>query len=422
MAWSWIFLAVSLVGALFTWNAWRPRPAYASWLAVPSFFAGWLTSELIPHHLVWQAIATGGFVWLGALDAWPGWLGLGVTLASWAALVGMGQEAQRADGVLELALRRGLGADYEGAAAKLESSLRPARERRATRWNPFAFAHPDVRVVRDLAYGDAGHRHHLDVYLPRDGAKDAPVLLQIHGGAWMIGDKRQQGQPLLARLAASGWVCVAVNYRLSPKVAFPEHLIDVKRAIAWIRAHADEYGGDARFLAVTGGSAGGHLAALAALTAGDPAYQPGFEAADTSVQACAPFYGQYDFSNSLGLDASGSHLRFLESRVMQRKLAEDRAAFDRASPLACVHAEAPPFFVIHGTHDSLIPVAMARAFSERLRAVSRSPVCYAELPHAQHAFEVFHSTRTRHAVAAVDRFLAACWARWRSAQRGRDAA
>ena len=107
---------------------------------------------------------------------------------------------------------------------------------------------------------------------------------------------------------------------------------------------------------------------------------------------------------------------------MQRKLAEDRSAFDRASPLACVHAEAPPFFVIHGTHDSLIPVAMARAFSERLRAVSRSPVCYAELPHAQHAFEVFHSTRTRHAVAAVDRFLAACWARWRNAQRGRDAA
>lgn len=422
MSWPWLFLAVSLVGALFTANAWRPRPAYASWLAVPSFFAGWLTSELVQHHLVWQALAAAGFLWMGALDAWPGWLGLGLSLGSWGALFAMWQEARRADGVLEHALRRGLGHDYGAAAATLESSLRPARERRTTRWNPFAFAHPDVRIVRDLAYGDAGHRNHLDVYLPRDGAKDAPVLLQIHGGGWVIGNKRQQAQPLLAHLAASGWVCVAANYQLSPKVAFPEHLIDVKRALAWTREHAAEYGGDARFLAITGGSAGGHLASLAALTANDRAYQPGFEAADTSVQACVPFYGQYDFANSLGLDASGGHLRFLERMVMKRTLAEDRAAFDRASPIACVHADAPPFFVIHGTHDSLIPVAMARAFSERLRAVSRAPVCYAELPQAQHAFEVFHSTRTRHAVAAVDRFLAWSWARWRSEQRGRDAA
>lgn len=422
MSWPWLLLAVSLVGALFTWNAWRPRPAYASWLAVPSFFAGWLTSELVQHHIVWQALALAGFVWMGALDAWPGWLGLGITLGSWGALLTMWQEARRADGVLEHALRQGLGPGYETVAATVESSLRPVRERSATRWNPFAFAHPDVRVVRDLAYGDAGHRHRLDLYLPRHGAKDAPVLLQIHGGGWVIGDKRQQAQPLLARLAASGWVCVAANYRLSPKVAFPEHLIDVKRAIAWTRSHAAEYGGDARFLAITGGSAGGHLAALAALTANDPAYQPGFEDVDTSVQSCVPFYGQYDFSNSLGLDASGNHLRFLERTVMQRTLAEDRAAFDRASPLACVHADAPPFFVIHGTHDSLIPVAMARAFSERLRAVSRTPVCYAELPLAQHAFEVFHSTRTRHVIAAVDGFLAWSWARWRILQRGPDAA
>lgn len=422
MTWSWLFLAVSLVGALFTWNAWRPRPAYASWLVVPSFFAGWLTSELVLHHLAWQAVATVGFVWMGALEGWPGWLGLGVTLGSWGALVSMWQEAHRADGVLEHALRRDLGFDYGATAAAPESSLHPARERRATRWNPFAFAHPDVRVVRDIAYGDAGRRNLLDVYVPREGAKDAPVLLQIHGGGWTIGDKRQQGQPLLAHLAASGWVCVAANYRLSPKVAFPEHLIDVKRAIDWTRRHAAEYGGDARFLAITGGSAGGHLAALAALTANDPAYQPGFEAADTSVQACVPFYGQYDFANSLGLDAKGTHLRFLERLVMKQKLVDAPAAFDRASPIACVHAEAPPFFVIHGTHDSLIPVAMARAFSERLRAVSQAPVCYAELPHAQHAFEVFHSERTRHVVDAVDRFLAWSWARWRIASRSRGAA
>ena len=86
----------------------------------------------------------------------------------------------------------------------------------------------------------------------------------------------------MPHLAAQGWVCVAINYRLAPRDPFPAHIVDVKRAIAWIREHIAEYGGDPSYLAITGGSAGGHLAALAALTPNDPAYQPGFEDADTS--------------------------------------------------------------------------------------------------------------------------------------------
>ena len=117
------------------------------------------------------------------------------------------------------------------------------------------------------------------------------MLLQIHGGGWMISNKNQQGFPLVYKLAANGWVCVSINYRLSPKATWPDHLVDCKRALAWVREHIDEYGGDPDYVVVTGGSAGGHLAAMVGLTANDPEYQPGFEAVDTTVRAMIPLYG-----------------------------------------------------------------------------------------------------------------------------------
>jgi acetyl esterase/lipase len=421
MSWPWLFLLVTIVGALFTFNAYLPRPANSK-LAVPSFFAGWLTGELVPHHFAWQLAATGFFVWMGALASWPGWLGLGITFASWAALLAMVPVARRAERGIEEGLRKGLGADYRTSADTLAERLREvAAQRRLI--NPFHYRHPDVRVVRDLRYADgAGKRHLLDVYAPSGGASGAPVLLQIHGGAWTVGDKRQQALPLMNHLAARGWVCVAINYRLSPKATFPEHLIDVKLAIRWIREHVAEYGGDARFLAVTGGSAGGHLTALAALTPNDPEYQPEFESVDTSVQAAVPFYGVYDFTDRQGLDPKRGFIRFIERLVLKKKFADDRDAFERASPMSRVRADAPPFLVIHGTHDSLVPVRDARHFVELLRGVSQAPVCYVELPQAQHAFEIFHSQRTRRIVQGVDRFLAFAYAAWLARERNRDAA
>lgn len=95
----------------------------------------------------------------------------------------------------------------------------------------------------------------------------------------------------------------------------------------------------------------------------------------------------------------------LGPRVLRRSAAEHLADFERASPLLRVRPDAPPFFVIHGTHDSLVPVDQARQFVRRLREVSRSPVAYAELPGTQHAFDVFPSIRSAHVVRGVDRFL-----------------
>jgi acetyl esterase/lipase len=325
-----------------------------------------------------------------------------LTLASWAGLVVLhGRSAHSAE-VFARALRDGLAHDPD-AASQLHELPSQVPLRRIAR--PFRMRHAGVARVRDVAYGPAGHRNHLDVYRPRERSGLCPTLLQIHGGGWTIGRKDQQALPLMNRLASDGWVCVAANYRLSPRATFPDHLIDVKRALAWIRTEGVRHGVDPDFVVVTGGSAGGHLAALLALTANDPRYQPGFEAVDTSVAACVPFYGVYDFLDRHGARGSASMVPFLERVVMKCSPTTERARWDEASPIARVHEGAPPFFVIHGTHDALAYVEEARHFVAALRAVSRNPVLYAELPGAQHAFDTFHSRRSAHAVDAVACFL-----------------
>jgi len=401
-----VFLAVSLVGAWFTFNAYVPIRTLGP-LVVPSFFAGWLTSELAMHHLAWQVLATGVFVLAGALDAWPGWVGLGVCAASWTGLYGQALRADRAADAVEAALVEGLGPGYRDTIAPdragvIEKPLPPGR-----RLVPFLLFDPEVRRIDGLYHTpELGVRGALDVYAPRTAGARSPVLLQIHGGAWMIGEKRQQGLPLMLQAARAGWICVASNYRLSPAATFPDHLVDVKRAIAWIRANIAEYGGDPDRICITGGSAGGHLSSLAALTANDPEYQPGFSEVDTSVSACVPFYGVYDFTNTHGKQPTDRMHKFLAKTVMKSSRAGHRKDWEKASPLFRIHPDAPPFFVIHGSHDGLASTAEARLFAERLRATSHEPVCYAEIPGAQHAFDVFHSKRTTHVVRGVERFLA----------------
>jgi acetyl esterase/lipase len=403
-----LFLVCSVVGALFTLNAYRPVRLEP--LSLPVFFAGWLTSELPLHHLAWEAAATAVFIDRGALDAGAGVVGLGITLASWAGLVGLAVQASRSQGVLEAALQQGLGPAYRSRMApELVAQGDTARNWRRLVLPFLMFVVPDreVEKVRDIDYaGDGLAAHRLDLYRSRTHRTGCPVFVYIHGGAWVIGDKREQGVPLMLHLASRGWVAVSVNYRLSPRATFPDHIVDVKRALAWVSEHVAGYGGDPSFVVVSGGSAGGHLAALAALTPNEPEYQPGFEEVDTPAAACVPFYGLYDFTNRNGVFGDGMGRLLLERMVMKVPLAVDRSAWEKASPMDRVSEEAPPFLVVHGANDTLVPVAEARHFVELLRRRSPSPVAYAELPGAQHAFEIFRSIRTAHTVRAVERFLA----------------
>jgi dipeptidyl aminopeptidase/acylaminoacyl peptidase len=144
---------------------------------------------------------------------------------------------------------------------------------------------------------------------------------------------------------------------------------------------------------------------MTALTAADPSLQPGFEHVDTSVQACIPHYGVYDFTAEDGTKASKARMETLLKRYVMAADARYPEDYRAASPLSRVGADAPPFFVLHGTNDTLVPVADARAFVAALRKVSHQPVAYAEIKGAQHAFDIFPSVRSAHVVRGVERFL-----------------
>jgi len=391
---AWAFLAVSLIGAVFTANAFVPVRRVPA-LFMPSFFGSWLTAELAIHHVFWQSIATFVFVELGALAAWPGWAGLVITLGSWLGLLVLFADGNRARKTLQAALE-GLRAPPKARGVPRRQVVLPFSSKRRR----------GLKVTRNIVYRRvAGTILKLDVVAPATDGDNRPAIMQIHGGSWVMGDKSEQGWPLMSHLAANGWVCFNLNYRLSPGATFPDHLVDLKAGLAWIREHAGEWGVDPDFIAVTGGSAGGHLAALMALTANDPQYQPGFEDADTSLQAAVPIYGVYDFTSRLGTNRLPFWYRRLEQQIMKAFRNEEPEKFRLASPADQIHPGAPPFFVIHGDRDTLAPVEEARYFADELRDVCNVPVIYAELKGAQHAFDLFCSPRTSHMLVAVLKFL-----------------
>lgn len=393
-----------------TLNALRPSHGIRS--GIGSFAAGWLTTELAPQLMGVTALDIATHA---RAAGWRGVAGLALAGANAAALGVMVAQAQGARSATEKALVDALGVDY---IDQLDAA--PTPNDLALPWrqfaNPFRIRTPGFHREADIAYADGGRRTTLDVYLPdRPTHPDgAPVLLQVHGGAWVTGTKNHQAVPLMQHMAAKGWVCVAINYRLAPRDPWPAQIVDVKRAIAWIRDHIAAYGGDPDYLAITGGSAGGHLSALAALTANDPTYQPGFEAADTRVDVAVPHYGVYDFAGASGLPrAVRMRDDFLAPTVLRKRFCAAPGDFEAASPLLRITPQAPDFFVLHGTADSIVDVEQAQVFVERLRATSRRSVVYAELPGAHHAFDTVPSIRSAHVVRAIDRYLHWHWNGWR---------
>jgi acetyl esterase/lipase len=375
--------------------------------------APWLTSELPMAYLTGRAALAAVMLRGGVLRTRAGRAGLALDVASAAGLLELQRRGKTSGGAVEAALVDGLGPDYrsrirqpevpdepEAATARTPGVLRMLRVRSQ-------FAHD-----KDIRYGPHGKRNELDIWrrpdLPAGAA--APVLIQVPGGAWTYGNKQGQAYPLMSHLAENGWVCVSISYRLSPRSAWPDHIVDVKRAIAWVKEHIADYGGDPRFVAITGGSAGGHLAALAALSPGDPAFQPGFEDADTSVAAAVPFYGVYDWTP----DGPGADMQdfFLRAGIMEKPYAQAQELYRQASPVHRVGPHAPPFFVLHGTHDTLVPIEHARLLVGALRKGSKQAVAYAEVPGGEHAFDVFGSPRATASAEAAARFLGVVYGDW----------
>ncbi|HXO57435.1 MAG TPA: alpha/beta hydrolase [Mycobacterium sp.] len=393
----------SLAGLAVTANGYQPL-SKRGYLSIYAFSFGVFASELPLQLLATQfALLAAVTRKLSPRQRRFSWL---VSALSWLGLVGLHRIGAQADQPLKAALDAGLGPDRRTESGDLWKRPAGAGTAKSPGVLRMARVYGSYAHDTDISYGEHGARNHLDIWrrpdLDRGGR--APVLLQVPGGAWTVGSKRQQAYPLMSHLAELGWVCVAINYRLSPRSTWPDQIVDVKRALAWVKEHIAEYGGDPDWVAITGGSAGGHLSSLAALTANDPQFQPGFEDADTSVRAAVPFYGLYDFTMNDAIHPLMAPT--LSKYVFKLKRPAIVDAFRNASPITYVNPYAPPFFVLHGRNDSLIPVEQGRAFSKRLREVSRQPVAYAELPFAQHAFDIFGSVRAAHATVAVEQFLA----------------
>jgi acetyl esterase/lipase len=354
------------------------------------WFAGWLSTEFPPHVLTGHALSRVSRPSIGRVGT------------TWA--------AQRADQALTAALEESFGPDFPDLVCHPTYEQSECAPRSGLLHMPGPHRKYAAQTS-DISYGPSGRDNLLDIWRRHDLApgRRAPVLIQVPGGAWAVNGKRGQAYTLMSRMVELGWICVSIDYSKSPRCAFPAHIIDVKRAIAWVRENITDYGGDPDFIAITGGSAGGHLASLAALTPNDPAFQPGFEGADTTVQAVVPYYGVYDFTDVENMH--GLMLPFLEQFVMRARYADAPERFKAASPISYARGEAPPFFVLHGEKDELVPCGQARAFCAALRAAGAPTVAYAELANAHHAFDITPTVRSRLAANSVADFLGVVYGR-----------
>ena len=251
---------------------------------------------------------------------------------------------------------------------------------------PITFRPRGVERLSGLHYAPGGRERTLDLYRRRDLTAPAPTLIYVHAGGYVSGNKRWGARLLLHRMAARGWVVISANYGLRPRVGYPGHLIDAKRVIAWVHEEAGNFGMDPSTIVMAGSSAGAHLATIAGLTAGDPRFQPGFEHVDTRLTAMIGFFGYYGsyYGSSSGMG--------------------DRAT-PPSSPFDFDPRRAPATFLAHGDLDSFTPVESARSLAARLDAASPHPVVYAELPGAQHGFDLAASERFQAVVDGVGVFL-----------------
>ncbi|MFD1324828.1 alpha/beta hydrolase [Micromonospora sonneratiae] len=321
-----------------------PRP-----LTTAFFYLGFVNELpfLAAYWLIGSTALAGA---QGDLNTTIGWLAFAISLVTLGGLTVLAVRALPTGRVIRQAL-----AEQSGplpAHPRIRVSVLPT-----LLW-PFLRRRFDVRRTPNLRYGDA-ELNTLDLYRHRARGSSRPVFVHLHGGGFVGGRKNQESLPLIYHLARSGWLCISANYRLSPAASRLDQLDDVRKIINWVHGEAHRYGGDPETIVLAGGSAGAYLAARATLTSPEPA-----------IKAVVMLYAGYG---------------------------------DLAT--TTVPPDTPPFLIIHGTHDVLIPVEQARRFAAHLRTRSPNPVVYAELPDAGHTFDIYHSLRSRAVTEGTRAFL-----------------
>lgn len=232
---------------------------------------------------------------------------------------------------------------------------------------------PGVTATYDVTYAKVdGIELQLDIYEPQDQADHRlPLVVWVHGGAWRAGDKRNC--PAIF-LTGQGYVVASINYRLTSQAIFPAQIYDCKAAIRWLRAHADEYSIHPERVGVWGASAGGHLVALLG-TSGDVAdlSDPELGHADQSsrVQAVCDFFGPTDFLQMDAHAPAGAKLvhdapNSPEAALIGGPIQDHPDQVARANPITYVTEDDPPFLIMHGDQDPLVPMHQSQLLAEAL--------------------------------------------------------
>lgn len=228
-------------------------------------------------------------------------------------------------------------------------------------------------VKRDIVYSVVGGKDMtLDLYLPNNPVRAVPIIMYIHGGGWSGLDKGWCPYPM--RLLEQEYAVASINYRLLQEGgAFPANLHDCKAAVRWLRARAAEYGLDGDHIGVWGDSAGAHLAALVGLTGVSPDSSPGLESdigitgVSSRVQAVCAYFGAMDLCALVGSDLAHSPIAPLMSKLIGAEpLVQHMDKLKAASPITYASAGAPPFLLLHGDVDTIVPVSQSVLLYEAL--------------------------------------------------------
>lgn len=345
----------------------------------------------LPQLLLAGLLVTAGVGAAGGLEPMTGKVGLALHGLAWVELLLYAWAMRRA--------RPQLDGEPLMDAVAVFGSARPLN----LRWSPYLTwrVRGQVQVTRDLVFREvSGVRLKADVYRPLEPALPRPALVYVHGGGWVRGSRRH-ARTLARRLASEGWTVFAISYRLAPRFALTAAITDVKAGIAWARAEAPRHGALDAPPMLMGGSAGGHLAALAALTPHRTDLQPGFEAADTSVSAAVILYGVTDLETAFEHRPHAGVAWFLERLIVQRRRAQAPETFAGLNPIKQRPPVLPPLLVVHGDRDDLVSPALSHHFVQTLRAAGASEVHLLEVPEASHAFDLVPSPLQQRAMRVI---------------------
>lgn len=276
------------------------------------------------------------------------------------------------------------------------------------------------RKLFDVAYADVSPAQKLDIYWPEKGRGPFPVIVSIHGGAFMGGDKRDEQITSMLKALKRGYCVVGVNYRMSGEAKFPTLIHDVKATIRWMRANAREHSFDPHKIATWGGSAGGYLSLMAGVSTHVPELDDlslGNPDQRSDVQAVVDWFGPTDFLKmdeqlvesglSDGDEEDHNGADSPESLLLGKKITEIPELVRSANPETYIHPNVPPFFIQHGTQDDIVPHQQSINFAAKVREIAGNEKVTLELIEgAGHGDRKFDSAKNvRKVLDFLDQYL-----------------